>query len=65
VEDVMDLSSMLFVYVRLGAVVVTYLDDAKEYEDHPEWEHIATLEPRAYVEHLLNDDSETLNRLRD
>ena len=61
----MNLSSMLFVYVRLGVVVVNYIVDAKEYDDNPEWEHIATLEPRAYVEHLLNSDSEALNRLQD
>ncbi len=60
----MSIEHSLFVYIRNGIVVVELLEDAQVYEDDPEFEHIATLEPRSYIEHMLNDDSEALNNLR-
>lgn len=55
-----DTSSMLFVYVRETAagrlVRVLHNDDANEFEDDEDWRHVATIQPRAFVEQILQDN---------
>ena len=34
---------------------VVYLDQASCYVDHPKWKHTATLDPAAWIEHLMNN----------
>ena len=47
-----NLDATVFVY-RLretGQIKCEYIDQAKLMEDDPEWEHMATLEPRMWIE---------------
>ena len=41
-----------------------YIDTARTYEDDDRWEHIATLEPRAYINAILVDFPELVDRLK-
>ena len=45
----------LFIYKnKNGDIKVEELDDAHILEDDPLWEHIETVEPKAYLKNLLN-----------
>lgn len=37
---------------------VVYLDQASNYVDHAGWKHTATLDPAAWIEHLMNNPAE-------
>lgn len=43
----------IFVYrlKETGQIKCAYIEDARIMEDDPEWEHIDTLEPLAWIEH--------------
>lgn len=43
----------VFVYQHkeTGQIKCEYIEKARILEDDPEWEHLATLEPRAWIEH--------------
>ncbi len=48
-----NLDATVFVY-RLretGQIRCEYIDKARDLEDDPAWEHMATLEPRMWIEH--------------
>jgi len=55
-----DTSAMLFVYVRETAagrlVRVLHNDDAAEFEDDDDWVHVASIQPRAFIEQILQDN---------
>jgi hypothetical protein len=48
-----NLDATVFVYrlKETSQIKCEYLDKAKEFEDDPDWEHMATLEPRMWIEH--------------
>lgn len=52
------IEATVFVYrhKETGKVKCEYLENAKELEDAPEWEHMATLEPRMWIEYHWKDD---------
>jgi len=52
-----DINQMLFVYVRetsAGRLVrVLHNDDAAEFEDDDDWVRVASIQPRAFIEQIL------------
>ena len=54
----------VFVYVKGQQVKARYYEDAKLLEDNPEWEHIGTLEPRAYIQNILEECPSLISRMR-
>jgi Zn-finger protein len=60
------MSEPLFVFMnKMGEVVVKDLDDAKVFicTDF-DWIHIASLEPRTYIENILNSNAKLVSLLR-
>lgn len=55
-----DPGTMLFVYVRETAagrlVRVAGVAENKIFKDNDNWLHVATLQPRAFIEQILNDN---------
>jgi len=54
----------VFVYVKGQQVKARYHEDAVILEDDPEWEHIGTLEPRAYIQNILEECPSLVSRMR-
>jgi hypothetical protein len=54
----------VFVYVKDQQVKARYNEDAIYLEDDPEWEHIGTLEPRAYIQNILEEYPSLVSRMR-
>lgn len=50
------MNDLLFVYRKGNEIKVRYRDDAIILEDSKEWEHIETLEPRTYIQHILTEN---------
>ena len=48
-----NLDATVFVYrlFETGQIRCEYIDKARDLEDDPAWEHMATLEPRMWIEH--------------
>ena len=48
-----NLEATVFVYQlrETGQIKCEYLEQARILEDDPDWEHLATLEPRMWIEH--------------
>ena len=42
---------------RIGNVKVEEIEDAHLLEDDPLWEHIATIDPKAYLSSMLNKNA--------
>ena len=48
----------LFIYMnKMGDVKVEELSEARNLEDDPLWEHIATIEPKTYLRSMLNKNA--------
>lgn len=47
-----NLDATVFVYQhkQTSEVRCEYLENAQALEDHPDWEHMATLEPRMWIQ---------------
>lgn len=47
----------VFVYrhCTTGTILALYMDDARAMNDRDDYEHVATLEPRAWIEHHFDD----------
>ena len=55
----------LFIYMnKIGDVKVEELEDARILEDDPLWEHIATVEPKAYLRDMLNKNAKIVADFR-
>jgi len=54
----MDIDRVVFVYRHTftGKVRATYIDGSRDYDDHPDYKHIGSLEPRAWIQATLNDN---------
>jgi hypothetical protein len=55
---------VVFVYVKDQQIKAVYLDDALSLEDDPEWEHIASLDARSYIQHVLEQNPVLVSRMR-
>jgi hypothetical protein len=62
-ESPNNLDATVFVYRKDDLIRCHYLEDARYFEESPLWDHIATLEPRRYIESLLNDNKALLKAL--
>lgn len=55
-----DTNDVLFVYIRNTSegrlIRVVYSADAKEFEDDYDWANVGTIQPRAFIESLLQDN---------
>lgn len=63
----MNLEATVFVYERRQPPhdsVVVYLDDANRYDKDPEWFHASTLNPAAWIRHLLNNPKQQADIIR-
>ena len=54
----------VFVYAKGQQVKARYHEEALILEDNPEWEHIGTLEPRAYIQNILEECPSLISRMR-
>lgn len=54
----MDIDHVVFVYRHTftGNVRAAYLDDSGNYDKHPDYKHIGTLDPKMWIQHTLNSD---------
>jgi hypothetical protein len=53
-----NLSATVFIFERKSKPFTThavYIDQASYYTNHPEWNHVATIEPAMWIENLLNN----------
>jgi hypothetical protein len=62
----MNRTDALFVYENkdTGEIRVRWLDDAKILHHDPSWNHIGTLSPNAYIQHLLNEYPELIRKMK-
>jgi hypothetical protein len=49
---------------KIGDVKVEEISDARILEDDPLWEHIATIEPKAYLRDMLNKNAKIVADFR-
>lgn len=56
---------VVFVYrhTLTGKVRAAYLDDWGNYDKHPDYKHIGTLEPRVWIQATLNDDAALIDKM--
>lgn len=55
----------LFIYMnKIGDIKVEEIEDARILEDDPLWEHIATVEPKAYLRDMLNKNAKVVADFR-
>jgi len=54
----------VFVYQRNNEIKASYYEEAIHLEDDPEWEHIGTLEPAAYIQWLLREYPALVRKLK-
>jgi len=55
----------LFIYMnKIGYIKVEEIEDAHTLEDDPLWEHIATIEPKAYLRGMLNKHPKVVSDFR-
>ena len=54
----------VFVYVKGQQIKARYHEEALALEDDPEWEHIGSLEPRAYIQSILEECPSLVSRMR-
>jgi hypothetical protein len=56
-----NIDATVFVYMlkKTGQIKCEYLDTAKELENDPDWEHMATIEPRMWIEYNWQKVQET------
>lgn len=62
VKSIID--KVVYVYIKGNEVKARYHDEAVILEDDKEWEHIASLEPRAYIQELLSNNEALVKKLR-
>jgi len=60
----MMIDRVVFVYVKGQQIKAVYHDEALILEDDPEWEHIASLDARAYIQHVLEQNPVLISRMR-
>lgn len=55
-----DINDVLYIYVRHTSegrlIRVVYSADAAAFDDHHAWERVGTVQPRAFIEALLQDN---------
>lgn len=54
----MDIDRVVFVYRHTftGNVRAAYIDDSGNYDKHPDYKHIGTLDAKMWIQHALNSD---------
>lgn len=62
VKSIID--KVVYVYIKGNEVKARYHDEAVILEDDKEWEHIASLEPRAYIQDLLSNNEALVKQLK-
>jgi len=63
----MNYDKTVFVYQRKDSITeirADYIETARMLEDDKEWEHIATLEPRAYIKAILSEYPSLVRKLK-
>jgi len=55
----------VFEHKETGSIVATSLGDAHRYEKDDDYNHIGTLHPAAYIEHILNNNKSLIDDMKD
>ena len=60
---VSEIEATVFVYIKGDEIITTYIDEASKYEFDPDYVHIATLNPRLWIKHALQENPKLLKDL--
>lgn len=60
------MNNTIFVYQHKKTleIRVEYIDKAKILEDDPDWWHNATIEPRAYLQNVLENNKNLIDEMK-
>jgi hypothetical protein len=59
-----NVDKMLFIYGKKGKIKVFDLEDWPTFKEKGKWNHLSTIDPKIYIEHLLNlSDEEVIKEI--
>ena len=58
-----DTAAFIYVHKTNKAIRVESLDTAKHIEGNPEWKHVSTINPHAWLEFLLRASTKDRNKI--